>query len=288
MAKTMRLPTQLSRRKKNSHKNDFGHVLILAGSKRMLGAAALTSHATIRSGAGLVTLGIPRSLNTAIQKKIPNEVMTWPLPETPAQSLSFSAYLKIKDYFTKYSLIALGPGLSTEPSTQKLVLKIIENAPLPIVVDADALNALAGHLSSLKKSKSSKILTPHPGEMSRLINKPRKHIQEHRAQIAKDFSNKHNCTLLLKGHRTIVVSKNKRLHVNTTGNAGMATGGSGDVLTGIIAAFMAQGLSGYDAAKYGAFIHGRAGDLAAKAKTQTAMIASDIIVNIPTAIKKSK
>jgi len=253
----------------------------------MLGAAALTSLAALRSGAGLVTAGIPESLNRATQKKISNTVMTFPLKETTAQTLSFSAFKQIKDAYSTYSAIAIGPGLSRNASTHRLILKVIETSPLPLIIDADALNALCQHLNSLLKTKTTKILTPHPGEMARLTRKTKKQIEKNREDSAISFARRYNCTLLLKGAKTVVASK-KKLYINATGNVGMATAGSGDVLTGMIAAFITQGLTGFEAAKYGAHLHGKAGDFAAKAKTQISMIASDIIDCIPDVIRTSK
>jgi len=251
----------------------------------MLGAGALTSLAAIRAGAGLVTWGVPKSLTAAAQKKASNCVMTWPLHETSSQSLSSSAYAQIKKSFLKYSVIALGPGLSQDTNTQKLILRIIETSPLPIVLDADALNALIGKLKYLTRCKTIKVLTPHPGEMSRLTKQNIKHIESNRSKVAQAFANKFNCACLLKGPETVVAAPGKRPYTNKSGNSGMATAGSGDVLTGIISAFLAQGLSGFDAAKYGALLHGTAGDLAAGSKTRTSMIADDIIDNIPKAFK---
>ncbi len=283
----MRLPTPLSRRKSNVHKNQFGHVLILAGSSRMLGAAALCSLATMRSGAGLVTLGIPKSLNTATHKKISNTIMTLPLEETSAQTLAVSSFKQIKEAYSSYDAIAIGPGLSSHLSTQRLILKVIETSPIPLIIDADGLNALSQSLKSLTKTKTIKILTPHPGEMARLTGKRKNTIEENRKGSALAFAKKHNCVLLLKGSKTVVASEKGNIYTNATGNAGMATAGSGDILTGMITAFVAQGLSGFDAAKYGSYLHGRAGDLAAKAKTRLSMIASDLIDHIPQAIKKT-
>jgi len=277
----MRLPTPLLRRKSNVHKNQFGHALILAGSRQMLGAGALTSLAAIRSGAGLVTLGIPEGLNSAVQKKISNVIMTLPLKETREQTLALSAFDQIKDFYSGYNTIAIGPGLSQNPDTQRLILRIIETSPLPLVIDADALNALCHHLNILTKTSAPKILTPHPGEMSRLTGEIKSAIEKRRKSVADAFAKRNKCTLLLKGAKTIVASPGKKIYTNTTGNSGMATAGSGDVLTGMIAAFVAQGLSGFDAAKYGAYLHGKAGDLAAKNKTRLSMIASDIIEYIP-------
>jgi len=281
----MRLPTPLLRRKSNVYKNQFGHVLILAGSRQMLGAGALSSLAAMRSGAGLVTLGIPQSLNATVQKKVSNAVMTLPLAQTRNQTLAFSAFKQIKDSYSKYNAIALGPGLSENPSTQRLILRIIETSPLPLIIDADALNALCRHLNILTKSSTVKILTPHPGEMSRLTKTKKSAIEKNRKAAADTFAKKHHCTLLLKGAQTIVASFGKKIYTNTTGNSGMATAGSGDVLTGMIAAFLAQGLTAFDAAKYGAYLHGKAGDYAAKNKTRLSMIASDIIEYIPKAVQ---
>jgi len=280
----MQLPKPLLRNNPRAYKNNFGHVLVLAGSPRMLGAAALTSLAAMRSGAGLVTVGIPKSLNLTLQKKNSNVVMTWPLAETKEQTLSLSAFSKIQKSYSKFSAIAIGPGLSTNLNTQKLILKIIATSPIPLVIDADALNALVGHLDILKKTKTPKILTPHPGEIARLIGKSTKFIENNREQISKDFVKHNSCMLVLKGYRTIIAAAGHKTCVNKTGNVGMATAGSGDVLTGMIAAFLGQGLSVFEAAKWGVYLHGKAGDLAAHEKGKVSMIAEDIIENISQSI----
>ena len=281
----MRLPAPLLRNNPRVHKNDFGHVLILAGSRRMLGAAALAGLAAMRSGSGLVTLGIPQSLNNIIQKKISNTIMTFPLHETKEGTLSSEALRSIKDFYKKCDCIALGPGLTTHASTQKLIHNVIKTSPEPLIIDADALNALAGDLKILKITQTAKILTPHLGEFSRLIKNKRPMNEKNRLKIALDLAKDYQCTLLLKGHRTIVASEKGKIYINPTGNAGMATAGSGDVLTGMIAAFLAQGLGTFEAAKWGAYIHGLAGDIAAKQRTKLAMIASDIIDCIPNALR---
>ncbi|MFH0827551.1 MAG: NAD(P)H-hydrate dehydratase [Candidatus Omnitrophota bacterium] len=284
----MRLPIQLLRRKINAHKGDFGHVLILAGSARFSGAAVLCAQACARSGAGLVTLGIPESLNSAFLKIKPPEVMTLPLPQTKEITLSEEAFSIIRGFCEKVDVLAIGPGLGRNNSTQKLVSKIITKLDQPRVIDADALNALSGNLKILRGTRYAvrdTILTPHPGEMARLLGVNTAQIQKNRKKVAKDFVLGYNVILVLKGHQTIVAQKDNKLYINKTGNPGMAKAGSGDVLTGIIAAFLAQGLNGFDAAKYAVYLHGLAGDLAAKEKTQMAMIASDIIGKIPQAIK---
>ena len=280
----MRLPARLSRRKKNSHKNDFGHVLILAGSGNMLGAAALSSLAAMRCGAGLVTVGVPQSLNFILQKKISPVVMTLSLKETSELSLDISSYDKIKNF--DCDVIAIGPGLSREPRTQQLVLKIISDLNKSLVIDADALNALAKKNDVLLKTPSIKVLTPHPGEMARLIKLDKSLIEKNRSQVALDFARRFHSIVVLKGHKSVVASFDGKFYINKTGNPGMATAGSGDVLTGMIAAFLAQGLLGFEAAKWGCILHGQAGDLAAAKKTQVSMIATDIIEEIPEVFKK--
>jgi NAD(P)H-hydrate epimerase len=281
----MRLPASLLHRKPNAYKNQFGHVCVLAGSPGMMGAAALTSLAAMRCGAGLVTVGVPKSLNAVLQKKISPVVMTWPLAETKAQTLALSALTQIKQSFAKFDVFALGPGLSGHASTRRFIQGIVGLSPWPLVIDADALNALAGRLDILTKTKTLKVLTPHQGEMSRLIGIPVKRVEMDRSKIAQTVARKYNCVVLLKGHRTVVAAPGKKVYINKTGNPGMATAGSGDVLTGMIAAFIAQGLPGFEAARCAAYLHGRAGDLAAREKTSLAMIASDIIDEIPNALK---
>ncbi|MDP8266733.1 MAG: NAD(P)H-hydrate dehydratase [Candidatus Aceula meridiana] len=284
----MQLPAPLLRRNPHSHKNTFGHVLVIAGSKSMLGAGALSSLAAMRSGAGLVTLGVPQSLNIAAQKKISSVVMTWPLPETKEQSFSLASFQKIEKKLSKFQALTIGPGLSQNPSTQKLIRKIISELKIPMIIDADALNALSKNTSSLIKIKEMKILTPHLGEMARLTGLSKKHIEANKLKVAKNFAKKYHCILLLKGHRTVVVAPDGKIYVNKTGNVGLATAGSGDVLTGIIAAFLAQGLSGFNAARWGAYVHGKAGDIAAKEKGRASLIATDIIENISAVLKDRK
>jgi ADP-dependent NAD(P)H-hydrate dehydratase / NAD(P)H-hydrate epimerase len=280
----MRLPTRLLRRNPDSHKGNFGHVLILAGSARFSGAAVLCCQACLRSGAGLVTLGIPESLNKVFIKVKPAEAMTLPLPQTEEGTISSLAFGKIREFAKNIDVLAIGPGLSQNTSTKSLVRRVIKSIAKPLVVDADGLNALAAHLNVLS-GKVQAILTPHPGEMARLLGTQVSRVQKDRKKVAKDFVNRYNVILVLKGHETLVVEKIKGIYLNKTGNPGMAKAGSGDVLTGMIAAFLAQGLSGFDAAKYAVYLHGLAGDLAAKEKSQLAMIASDIIAKIPKAIK---
>lgn len=278
----------LFHRKDNTHKGDYGHILILAGSAGFSGAAVLCANAAMRCGAGLVSLGVPEGVYSIIAKKSYPEVMVKPLAETKERTLSLKAYSRIMALAQKADLLAIGPGLSQNSQTQKLVLRIIRGIQKPMVLDADALNALCGHLDLLRvmSHPSTTILTPHPGEFSRLIGRPPDYVQKNREMLAKRFASDYNIILILKGHRAIVASPDGKTYVNKTGNPGMASAGSGDVLTGMVAALLGQGLSGFEAARLGVYLHGLAGDLAAKEKTQAGMIASDIIENIPEAIKK--
>jgi len=247
----------------------------------MLGAAALSSLAALRSGAGMVTAAVPRDLNLALQKKISNCVMTLPLAQGRTGAFSLKAYDQLKKIWGSFETIAIGPGIGRDLATQQFARQVIIHCPQPLVIDADALFALAGHTDILLKAKGPRILTPHCGEMSRLIDQPSQKIEASRMKTARDFARVFNCVLLLKGHRSIVASGQGKTYTNTTGNAGMATAGSGDVLTGMIAAFVGQGMSPFDAAKYGAYYHGMAGDLAARKRSKASMIASDIIEQIP-------
>jgi NAD(P)H-hydrate epimerase len=278
----MQLPSQLLQRKLSAHKRDFGHIFILAGSLKFSGAAILCAEAALRSGAGLVTLGVPGSLAQAMIKIKPKEAMLLPLAETKEKTLSSNAFKKIKDFIKEIDVLAIGPGLSQNKSTQFLVRKVISAANKPLVIDADGLNALIGNLNLLRNT----ILTPHPGEMARLLGISIKQVQAERKNFAKKLARDYNCVVVLKGHNTVVSDPRGNSYINKTGNPGMATAGSGDVLTGIIAAFLGQGLNKFEAAKYAVYLHGVAGDLAAKEKTQISLLATDIIAKIPEAIKK--
>ncbi len=273
----MPLPAPLSRSDPRASKKDFGHLLIIAGSPSMLGAAALCSLAAMRSGAGLVTAAVPKGLNLTLQKKISNVVMSRPLSQSRSGALSLKSYEQIKKIWDRFDAIAIGPGLGRELTTLQLAREVIIHCPKPLVIDADALFALAGHTQILLKTKAPRVLTPHSVEMSRLTHQSIKEIEAGRLKTARDFARRYNCVLLLKGHRTLVASPEGKTYINPTGNVGMATAGSGDVLTGMITAFLGQGMSPFDAAKFGAYYHGKAGDLAACAKTKASMIASDII-----------
>ena len=275
----------LKKRRRSAHKGDFGHLFILAGSLGYTGAASLCSEAALLSGSGLVTLGIPKSLNVIVARKV-TETITFPLPETKAQTLSLKALPLILKKEESVDAFAIGPGLSQHPETVRLIHRLIARIRKPIVLDADGLNALAKDPKILKKAKAPVIGTPHPGEMGRLTRQKSAFIQRHREKVAKDFSVRYNKITVLKGYRTVVASPQGKLYINRTGNPGMAKAGSGDVLTGIIGSFLGQGMSPFEAACRAVYVHGLAGDLAAKEKGEVSLIASDLLNYLPKAFKK--
>ena len=255
----------------------------------MTGAAALASEAALRAGAGLTTLAIPKSLNPILEGLLP-EVMTLPLPETEAGSLSASATSAILEYAEKTkSVLAIGPGLSQHPDTIALVHQLVrenqeQELGLRMVIDADGLNALAKDPEIILLLDRDTVLTPHPGEMARLTDTPVPTLEKDRIRIAQKFANEHGVTLVFKGAPTVTSDTNGDVWINSTGNPGMGTGGMGDVLTGIIAGFMAQGLSTERAATLAVYIHGLAGDIAAETLGVHGLIASDVLKAVPEAI----
>lgn len=279
----MRLPTPLLRRNCHAHKNTFGHVLVVAGSRNMLGAAALTGLAAMRSGAGLVTVAVPEGLNNPLQKKVSHVIMTLPVKQTREGTFSGKAFPEIKKFSERCQSLAVGPGLTQNSETQELVRQILRSIHLPTVIDADALNAVA-RLPRFGNRKY--VLTPHPGEMARLTGRSKAWVENNRKECAISFARKHQVVLLLKGHRTVIASPDGKTYINKTGNPGMATAGSGDVLTGMIAALMGQGLEAFPAACWGAYLHGLAGDKAAARGTPASLLATDIIETIPLIFKK--
>ena len=272
-----------------SHKGTYGRVLVVAGSTGMTGAAALASEAALRVGAGLVTLATPRHLNPILEGLLP-EVMTLPLPETDAGSLSVSATSTIFEFAEKTkSVLAMGPGLSQHPDTVALVHQLVrENREQKLgrrmVIDADGLNALSQAPEVISLLDSEAVLTPHPGEMSRLTSTSVPNLEADRIGTAQQFAGEYNLTLVFKGAPTVTGLPNGDVWINSTGNSGMATGGMGDVLTGMIAGLMAQGRSSETAAVLGVYIHGLAGDIAADALGMHGLIASDVLKAVPKTI----
>lgn len=277
-------PGLLPPRAPTTHKGDVGRVFILAGSVGLSGAAALCTRGALRTGAGLVTLGIPKSLHGPMVEKL-TEAMLKVLPETKEGSLSLHALPEILRTIEGMDVVAIGPGLSQHPQTKELIQHLLPSITKPLVLDADGLNALAEHVQLLKKLPLPIILTPHPGEMARLVRLSADEVQRDRERIAKEFAKTHRVVVVLKGHQTVVASFDGSVYINDTGNPGMASGGCGDVLTGIIAGLLGQKLSVFDAARLGVYLHGLAGDLAAKERGEIGLIASDLVDRIPLAIR---
>lgn len=267
----------------NSHKGSYGHLLVIAGSPGKTGAAALCANAAMRSGTGLVTLGLAKSLNKSIEPLV-IEPMTHPLPEKEKGFLSDNCFDEIQKLLKGKQALALGPGLGTNKGTKKLVKKLIEKSKVPLILDADALNCIADNPGILKKKKVPAIITPHPGEMARLCGMTTMDIQADRIKIAKKFAKDHDVILILKGAGTVVSFPDGRSFICPTGNPGMASGGMGDVLTGMIAGFCAQGFSPENASLAGVYIHGMCADILAKETGAFGFIASDIIQIIPKTI----
>nr|MBI3612432.1 NAD(P)H-hydrate dehydratase [Nitrospirota bacterium] len=278
----------LPARPPSAHKGTFGHAGIIAGSVGKTGAAALAANAALRSGAGLVTVATPTSVNDILESKL-LEAMTVPMPETKARTLARSGLDRLLSFAQARDAVALGPGLTTHPETVEVMQALIPKLERPSVLDADALNALAGRPALLADCKVPPILTPHPGEMARLEEEdasPRS-INADRIGTATRFAQRRRVFLILKGARTVVAHPDGRVAVCPTGNPGMATAGSGDVLTGMIVGLLAQKLEPWAAACVGTYFHGLAGDLAAADRGPIGMTAGDIIEHIPYAFAQT-
>ncbi len=264
-------------RLKGAHKGNFGHLLVIAGSVGMGGAARMTALSALRTGTGLVTCAVPRSL----ARVFPMEIMTLPLPEARTGSLSSRSEKALLHAIEGHSAVALGPGLSRHP--QQLVRNLIAQTTVPIVIDADGLHAVAQKPSVLKRS-GPVILTPHPKEMGCLLGWDAAAVQKDRFSAASDFAQKWGVYVVLKGAHTLIAAPDGRIRINDTGNPGMATAGTGDLLTGMIAGLLAQGVAPFDAASGAVHLHGLAGDLARRIRGEAGLIASDLMDRIPDAI----
>jgi len=279
---------KIKKRARNTHKGDYGHLLVIAGSLGMTGAAYMCCEAALISGAGLITLGMPKSLNSIMERRL-TEQMTFPLPETAAGTLSAKAYKDIIVFAKKCDCLAIGPGLSSNKQTQALIRSLIGDLNVAMVVYADGLNALTGHLEVFKKRRKdgSKIaITPHIGEMARLAGKKMPWVKKNKKNLASSFASEYNVTTVLKGYRSIVASPGRKIYINSSGNPGMASAGCGDVLTGIIAAFLASGMDSFKAARLGCYVHGLAGDIAARERSEVSLRATDLLKFLPQAFKK--
>jgi hydroxyethylthiazole kinase-like uncharacterized protein yjeF len=276
----------LHRRDRQAHKGHFGHCLIIAGSTGKTGAAALAANSAVRAGSGLVTLAAAESIHSILEIKT-TEVMTAPLPDSGSGHLTNSAFPAIEKLLVDKDAVAIGPGLGCHPGTYALVQNLVETVTVPLVIDADGLNALAEDITVLKRKKSKQIiLTPHPGEMSRLLGTSIPDIEAIRISVAQEFASNYGVFLVLKGARTIIASPAGSAAINGSGNPGMATGGMGDVLTGIIVSLLGQGYAAWDACCLGVFLHGFAADMVAEEKGEIGIIASDVLEKLPYAYNR--
>ncbi len=271
----------------SAHKGTYGHAAIMAGSVGKTGAAAMAAMGALRVGTGLVSVATPASCNDVLEAKL-LEAMTAPMPETDAKSLASSALEPLLAFVQARTAAAIGPGLTVHPDTSALVRRLLERVDKPMVVDADGLNALTGHLGVLAACKHPPVLTPHPGEMARLEDQATAHtINADRLGTATRFARQHRVILVLKGARTIVADTSGAAAICPTGNPGMATAGTGDVLTGMIAGLLAQRLPPWEAACAATYLHGLAGDLAAARLGQAGMTARDVLDQIPYALSQT-
>jgi ADP-dependent NAD(P)H-hydrate dehydratase / NAD(P)H-hydrate epimerase len=269
-------------RAQQSHKGDYGHVLIVAGSPGKTGAAVLAARAALRSGAGLVTVAAPASCLALISAHGP-EFMTLALAEDEMGLVDASAVEQVLAFSA--DVIAVGPGLGRTEGVRSFVRAIVEQCAIPLVLDADAVVAFAGEPDRLlARDGVDLILTPHPGEMAALVGLPTEDVQANRLAVARDFASTHRAHVILKGHRTVVAAPEGQTYINLTGNPGMATAGSGDVLTGAVAAWTAQLMDAEAACQLAVHLHGLAGDLAEADEGDVALIAGDIIARLGDAV----
>jgi ADP-dependent NAD(P)H-hydrate dehydratase / NAD(P)H-hydrate epimerase len=277
----------------DSHKGLYGHVLVIAGSVGKTGAAAMSALAALRAGAGLVTVATPKSALPVVAG-LGLEFMTEPLPETDSGTISLQALDgRLMDRLMEgKSVVALGPGIGGDPETVEFVRELVRDTDVPMVIDADGLNALAGSLDCLNGKGRVRVLTPHPGEMARLARVKTADVQSQRLDVARDFAARYNVVLVLKGFRTLTADPEGNVWVNPNGNPGMAKGGTGDVLTGVVAGFLAQfgnrsrGRPLVEVAAGAVYVHGLAGDLAGDELGEMSMLAGDLLERIPEALKK--
>lgn len=273
----------LGKRATTAHKGDCGKVLIIGGSKGMSGSVILAGSSALKTGAGLVYMAYPESLLPIVGKKL-TECISLPMHEENGH-FAEDASDEIVERMKGMDAIIIGPGMGVSSATETIVSKIISAARVPVLVDADGLNCLAKNPSILKKAKAPVVLTPHPGEMARLTSTSIKAVQESRLSMAKTFAKDFHAVVLLKGPDTLVADHGGHTYINSTGNPGMATAGSGDVLSGIAGALLAEGIEPAKAAACAAFVHGAAGDIAADKKGVRSLMASDIVSGISEALK---
>jgi len=272
------------RRDADTHKGTYGHVLAVAGSRGKTGAAILTCRAAMRSGAGLVTLAAPGSLNDIFAGAL-IEVMTEPLNDNNTGEMEPLGDQDWHRLLERKTALLFGPGIGVNAATQNSLRWLLKNLDVPWVIDADGLNNLALDIDRLRHAKTPPVLTPHPGEMARLAGKSTAEINAHRVEIARSFAVEHRCYVVLKGARTVIATPAGKVSINPTGNPGMASGGMGDALTGILSALLGQGFAPENAMKLGVYLHGFVGDRVAAERGVIGLIASDIIDGLPEGLR---
>lgn len=276
---------KIPKRRPNTHKGDYGKANVIAGSQGLTGAAILTCRAALRTGLGLLKLYIPESLNLLITTSVP-EVVTIPLQEMRKGTIGLNHINRIIEDTEHATVLAIGPGCGNTTELAEMVRRILLEVDKPVVIDADGLNALARNISWLGNKKAQVVLTPHPGEMARLTGLTPAEINRHPIEVARDFATKWQVVVVLKGSRTIIATPEGLVYVNVNGNPGMATAGTGDILTGMITGFIAQGLTPIDAVLVGVYLHGLSGDLMAEMKGERGLLASDIVEGMTYAFKQ--
>ena len=272
-------------REPNSHKGTYGHVVVMAGSRGKTGAAILASRACMRAGAGLTTLAAARSLNNIFARAC-IEVMTEPLHDSSSEEIESLSDDEWHRLLERKTVMLFGPGIGVTDSTRSNLRWLLRHLDVPWVIDADGLNNLALDINRLRHARTAPILTPHPGEMARLLGTDTVTVNQDRIGVARAFATDQRCYLVLKGARTVLATPDGKVFINPTGNSGMASGGMGDVLAGILAALLGQRLSAEDAMKLGVYLHGFAGDRIAAERGQIGMIASDLIEALPDAMRR--
>ena len=277
----------LADRVPDGHKGTYGHVLVVGGSVGKSGAVAMAGTSVLRSGAGLSTIATAKSALPMVAAFTP-EIMTEPLAETEDGTISPECFGRLSQVVKGIDVIALGPGIGRDPATVSFIRQFVQECELPLVIDADGLNAFAEQTEKLSGAKRPLVLTPHPGEMSRLTGLSTADVQKDRIGVARKFAAEHQCVVVLKGHRTLIALQDGAVWVNATGNPGMATGGTGDVLTGIVAGMMAQTKDVAMAVRAGVYLHGLAGDVAREKVGEASLIAGDLIGHLPEAFKRAK
>jgi NAD(P)H-hydrate epimerase len=289
VAQTLRLVTSsdltLPARPREAHKGSFGHLVVVGGSPGKSGAAVLAGRGGLRTGAGLVTVAAPESIRAEVDAGC-LEAMTLALPADGETRLGRRAAATLASFWEGKHAAAIGPGLGDEPAVAIWIRELVRGLELPVVLDADGVNAFAGRAGDLRLRLAPTVLTPHPGEIGRLLGRPAPRGSVERLAAARDAADRSGCVVVLKGYQTLVAAPGRPIEVNPTGNPGMATAGSGDVLTGVVGAWLARGLGPLDAARNGVFLHGLAGDVIAALRGEDGLVAGDIAEQLPDAIRR--